>query len=305
MNISRSAIRLETAIGIILDHWKASEGIQPVDIPEYKGLQAWFWIPNLYQVIEQTFKLLITVDNGSFKKLHSLSDLYDKLSKKFQDLFDNSYASYHDVHDYLPDRNLKSFLRRADRGPNRQTGYTTWKYMPLEGFPSNQHEAPIMHIGTMIEIASVAGSILRREIILAESSSSVSTIQGRMIRSLLDQFSQLAREQLNRAQNLSHGQESSIPLNDIYYTTIKNCRDLVAANISSMIALLTSNPHGIKNPSDLEILMRICNNMTNSYKDDFLQYLIQIDKGRLVFPSVRRDPLSGDGSWLIRLTTSR
>ena len=278
-HVRGSAFRLCSAIDMIEDSWNRSDGIQRDIDREYEGIQAWIWVPNLYQLIEQSFKLLLRHKKQKSYRHHRLGTLYRHLDSEHRTILSDTYNGYRELYDYLPDDDLNSFLERADRGKGREAGYTTWRYMLLEGFPSKENETPTIHIGAMLEVSIAARDIMRREIIFNEKSNHIVPINLRIQESLVDEFNSIARRYCSRDEIQARVQNEPSLLASIHFERTKYCRDLLSRNLLWINGFVTSSPCLELNQENTKILEAICKRMMRDHKHDFLQYINRRESG--------------------------
>ena len=281
-----SAHRLYEAICMIEANWNRSEGIHPDLDPEYEAIQAWFWVPNLYQLIEQSFKLLLWHRNQTRSRIHRLSSLYCSLDCKYQTMLSDAYRSYHDLHNYLPDESLESFLRRADRGKCRETGYTTWRYMLIEEFPSQEKEIPMIHIGAMLDVLIAARQIMHTEIIRNQKITRIETIDLRLRESLIDVYNSIAIKYCSWDEIQAQVQNESGVVASDTFNRIKYCRDLLSRNLYWARDYMTSSFRLELSQENTAIMAAICKKMMEEHKHDFLQYMNRLVAGELRLPDV-------------------
>ena len=275
------AFRLCTAIDLIEESWNRSDGIRRDLIKEYEGVQAWLWVPNLYQLIEQSLKLLLQYKNQAPGPIHRLKDLYSRLDPDYTGTLDEVYIGYRDLYEYLPDKRLEAFLERADRGKGNETGYTTWRYLLLEGFPAQETESPTMHIGAMLEISVALRSIIRREIILEDKGIKPISIISRIEQSLISEFSLIATNYCSRDEIQAKVQSELAILPEIHCERMKYCRDLLLRNLFWAVGYMTSSPCLELDQENTEIMRAICERMMRDHKHDFLQYINCIEAGSI------------------------
>lgn len=279
LDATNSAFRLCAAIDMIEDSWNRSDGIQPDLDREYEGIQAWLWVPNLYQLIEQSFKLLLQHRNRGPNRKHRLSDLYRRLDCDYRTMLSNAYDGYRELYRYLPDGDLELFLERADRGKRREAGYTTWRYMLLEGFPSQENETPTVHIGAMLEISISAREIMQREIIFNKESNHIIPIIMRIRRSLFDEFNSISRKHCMQDEIQARVQNKSSTLEEIHSERIRYCQDLLSRNLYWAKGYITSSNCLKLNRENTDIMEAICTKMMRNHRHDFLQYIHCLESG--------------------------
>ena len=282
--ICNSAFRLCAAIEMIEDSWNRSDGIRPDLDPEYEGIQAWLWVPNLYQLIEQSFKLLLQHKNQNASNIHRLSDLYASLESNYRTMLDSSYCGYRELYNYLPDETLKSFLEQADRGKRRETkrpedGYTTWRYMLLEGFPSTENEIPKIHIGAMLETSIAARDIIQRDIILEGECNPIMPINLRIQSSLLEEFNSIGQKYCSRKEVQAQVLDKPGLLQKIRFERVEYCRDLLSRNLVWAYSYVKSSPCLELDQENTRIMEAICQRMKRDHKHDFLQYIQRLESG--------------------------
>ena len=119
------------------ENWNQSGGLQRDLDPDYRAVQAWMWVPNCYQLIEQSLKLLLRRKTQAESKGHRLLPLYSGLSNAHKGLLEQSYSGYFQLHPYLSEPTLESFLKCADRGKKyrgkEHEGYTNLEISASRG----------------------------------------------------------------------------------------------------------------------------------------------------------------------------
>ena len=299
-SLSAPALRSAVAIDMINDNWNESDGIRPDLDPEYEAIQGWFWVNNLYQLIEQSFKLLIQhiSQDQSPPKIHRLCDLYRRLDEAYRTMIGGAYRGYRELHDYLQDDDIESFLERADRGRGNQAGATTWKYFLFEGFPSNENEKPTIHIGAMLEISIICGRIIKSVVGLNEICEPIRPVILRIHGSLIEAFSSIEHDRCDLSEDQTGSQNQSGCLKDHHFKRIKYCRDLLDRNMFWVTRYMKSMPRPELSKGDTAILTEICDKVKAAHKHDFVHYITQLENGGLKLFDVRRRDLA-DGSYMI------
>jgi len=161
-----AAERLKIAHQIVNQLWQNAPRHQPTRTPDYDYARSWTWIPTGYQLVEQAFKLLLSIhwrippvevrdciERGSG---HDLDALFAELPAADKEAVESAYQSFVDLHDYIPLKTASDFLNAVGQG------YANWRYVLLEGWtdscgePDRRKAPPTNHIGALIEIAAVA-----------------------------------------------------------------------------------------------------------------------------------------------------
>ncbi len=164
--------RVIEAVRMTNERWNQSPDIQRDLIAEYEALQAWFWIPSCYSLVEQAIKLLwatrndIPVDDvrcelrdrlrlhsKPLSQSHNLSFIFELLPSADQSRIDSAYRAFQRLHHHIPIETANEFLEQMG------DGYTNWRYLLLEGASI----MPRTDIGAMLEIASACAAILQNE----------------------------------------------------------------------------------------------------------------------------------------------
>ena len=150
----RAVHRLAAAHQIVNRFWQDAPDIQPDYFPEYEAVQAWPWVSSSYQLLEQSFKLLVAVCRKipvsevrrelELKpgKAHHLDRLFNALEDEDHRTVIRAYAAYSRLYS-LPIENAADFLALTGRG------YTKWRYLPLEGWSwrsAEPHREPSLEI---------------------------------------------------------------------------------------------------------------------------------------------------------------
>lgn len=167
-NPTQAASRLCSVVRLLNQMWNRSGSVKPDLISDFEAAQAWIWIPNLYRCVEQMFKLMIQEksENSEYLRTHHLGSLFQSLSEHHRDSLRTCFASFLEVYSQITVSTLDEFITLVDRGENGRSGYVSWRYFPLEGFPQQQNEIPIQSVEAMFEIARMCSDILRTEVIL-------------------------------------------------------------------------------------------------------------------------------------------
>ena len=275
-----SAYRLCEAIDIVARHWNGFHRIERDIDPEIEAIHAWFWVPNLYQIIEQSFKLLLKSKSTSAGKIHRLSELYRCLDRNHRSTLDSIYRGYRELHDYLPDKDLESFLMRSDGKAGEQSGYTSWRYMPLEGLFSDEHETPTIHIGAMLEISVASRDIIEREIIYKNSeAASMSPIIVRIKEGIFDEISSIVQDYCAQNEVRSRIQNQQIRLEDVRIERLIYCRNLFLRNLVWSYGYIVSRKCLELSQENTAILEAICKRMMRDHRHDFAQYIQRLESG--------------------------
>lgn len=186
MNESESTIapanRLSSALDLLERTWHQSNGIQPDLAKDYEGIQAWFWIPNLYQCVEQMFKLMIgkNPENGKYPRGHLLHDLFQLLSDDHQNNLRTCFRYFLQIHPEIDIPTLDAFLEQIDLGKNKEPGYVSWRYFLLEGFPQDRNQIPVQSVDAMFELARMCSEIIQREFVRQEAPHALKPLQARL-----------------------------------------------------------------------------------------------------------------------------
>lgn len=161
-----AAERLKIAHQIVNQLWQNAPRHQPAGPPDYDYARSWPWIPNGYQLVEQTFKLLLSIhwrvppadvrNRLAHGSGHDLDALFAELPADDKAAVESTYESFVSLHDYIPAKTVSDFLDSVGQG------YANWRYVLLEGWTNSRSEPdprrapPTNHIGALIEIAAVA-----------------------------------------------------------------------------------------------------------------------------------------------------
>lgn len=185
----RAAIRLCSATECLSKLWHSSEGVQDDIFQDNVGVQAWIWLPNLYQIIEQMFKVMLQISKGCYPRGHRLRPLYNALPQRHKTALEIAFRSFHQLHSHIEVETIAAFLDFVDRGRSKskkknpdssEPGYVAWRYFLLEGFSDKQSEIPVNSVDAMVEIAETCNSILRDEVILGRSGIRIRPIRYRL-----------------------------------------------------------------------------------------------------------------------------
>ncbi len=166
MDLDTAAERLKIAHQIVNQLWQNAPRHQPAGPPDYDYARSWPWIPTGYQLVEQAFKLLLSIHwrvppaevRSRFKpgSEHDLDALFAELPADDKAVVESAYLSFVGLHDYIPAKTASDFLDSVGQG------YANWRYVLLEGWTDSRGEPdprkapPTNHIGALIEIAAVA-----------------------------------------------------------------------------------------------------------------------------------------------------
>ena len=161
-----AAVRLKIAHQIVNQLWQNAPRHQPAGPPDYDYARSWPWISTGYQLVEQAFKLLLSIhwcvppakvrrrlERGS---AHDLNALFAELPPDDKEAVESAYQSFVELHSYIPDKTARNFLSSVGHG------YGNWRYVLLEGWQDSRGEPdlrrapPTSHIGALIEIAAAA-----------------------------------------------------------------------------------------------------------------------------------------------------
>ncbi|MCY4560704.1 MAG: hypothetical protein OXF79_30940 [Chloroflexi bacterium] len=152
--------RLDDAHQIVNRLWQNAPDVERSCTPVYDAVQAWPWVSNGYQLIEQPLKLLLAVrqdiplddlEPPKLRKSHHLDQLFGVQEKDDQAEVSRVYKSFIDLHGYIDIPTVTQFLGSVGRG------YVKWRYMLLEGAQG----IPTNHVGALLEIAAVTISRLK------------------------------------------------------------------------------------------------------------------------------------------------
>ena len=242
-----SAIRLCSAVDLLKHNWNQSKGIQPDIIRDYEGVQAWIWIPNLYECVEQMFKLMIqtTSESNEYPLGHRLRDLFKSLSNDHRDSLSNCFASFLKTHPQIDVSTLDEFLNLVDSGKNGESGYVSWRYFLLEGLPQNQEEVPTQSVDAMLEIALMCSIILRREVILKKPSGRLETLQVRMGKKLYNAV-RSAANRYTAQENVQRELLSSGKSLEIFIDIDQSLWTLVRENLQYFLTYLCNDQFQVK-----------------------------------------------------------
>lgn len=187
-NPTQAASRLCSVVRLLNQMWNRSGSVKPDLISDYEAVQAWIWIPNLYQCVEQMFKLMIQEksENSEYLRTHHLGSLFQSLSDHHRDSLRTCFASFLEIYSQITVSTLDEFLTLVDRGENGRSGYVSWRYFPLEGFPQHQNQIPVQSVEAMFEIARMCSEILRTEVIHKEDPRPLTTLSCQIERKLHD-----------------------------------------------------------------------------------------------------------------------
>lgn len=186
INESESVIapanRLSSALDLLEKTWNQSNGIQPDLAKDYEGIQAWCWIPNLYQCVEQMFKLMIGKNSkdGKYPQGHRLYGLFQLLSDDHQSNLRSCFRHFLLIHGEIDVSTLDEFLKQIDLGKNNEPGYVSWRYFLLEGFPQERSRIPVQSVDAMFEIARMCSEIIQREFVRQEAPRRLEPLQARL-----------------------------------------------------------------------------------------------------------------------------
>ena len=285
----RPAYRISDAIELLEKAYNRSGGVVPDPAPDYEGVQAWMWVPSLYSAIEQGFKLLIQVGGMKPAYGHRLGDLYRRLSSAHKRDFDDAFAGYIELHDGIPYRAIEPFLGRVDVGARGedgrdQDGYTTWRYLLLEGFPKNEAKQPRVSIGAMLEIARAIGHILR-QLINNQDQGRFQTVIPRLDMALDGEMRQIADRDCQRPEIEEAIHEDGQDFLGHFQTSYSNTHSLIIRNIGVIIEFLSlSIRHGEPFGELTENLKRVCEFMKGSDRENYLRYCSKVREGKLSIP---------------------
>ncbi len=277
-------MRTAEAISALSKMYNKSGGVAPDMAPDYEGIQGWVWVPSAYSAIEQGLKLLIQFHTGKSGWGHRLSRLYEKLSEKHKETLDRTYEGYVELHSYIPLRTLKPFLDQLDVGARgdggRQGGYTTWRYFLLEGFPEDSARQPKVSIGAMLEVARGIRYILEDEFIRLKDEVEYPNVTRRLCRALHEEMFEMAN-------TLMEGQGGR---KDRFQSIYSGISRLITENVEYAIRFLHpgNSPHpGISRDQIPGELRKICKFMRGYDRENFFQYLVKVQEGRLEIPNYR------------------
>ncbi len=150
--------RIKSAHQIVNRLWQGSPNVHPDLVREFEAVQAWPWISNSYQLLEQSLKLLLAVRQGipvseldrRLGRSHDLNRLFAEQEDDDKEGVSRAWESFVELHHYIGVRTVRDFLGSVGGG------YVKWRYMLLEGAQS----VPANHIGALLEIAQAVISRL-------------------------------------------------------------------------------------------------------------------------------------------------
>ena len=185
---TQAARRLCSVVQLLNQTWNRSGSVKPDLVSDYEGVQAWIWIPNLYQCVEQMFKLMIQEksENSKYPSTHHLERLFQLLSDHQRDSLRTCFESFLKIYTQIDVSTLDEFLRLVDKRGNSGSGYVSWRYFPLEGFPQHQNQIPVQSVEAMFEIARMCSEVLRTEVIHKEAPRHLMTLSCQIERKLYD-----------------------------------------------------------------------------------------------------------------------
>ena len=171
---SMAVHRLGSAHTIVNRLWQNAPDIQPDVVPDFVAVQAWPWVSSGYQLIEQSFKLLLAVRRAirlselekRIRWSHDLGELFEEQQDEDRDEVSRVYESFAELHDYLTTRTARDFLDVIGKG------YGGWRYLLSEG----PQGIPQNHVGALLEVAHVVIHRLR----VSEAERPCPTVQDRI-----------------------------------------------------------------------------------------------------------------------------
>ena len=183
------------------------------------------------------------------------------------------YSGYRELHDYLPQETLQSFLEQADKGG----GYEIWRYFLREGFPSQESEVPSIHIGAMLEILLAVRHIICREIEPEWEWKPFRSIVPRIQESLFDEFESIAW----KSHSQHHVSSGSSTSEVIETDKVKVCHALFFRNLTWAYSFVRSAPCLELNKENTRIMELICGRMIRDHRHDFVQYIRRVASGTM------------------------
>lgn len=289
---SPGAWRIFDAVGLLEGAYNRSGGIVPDLAPDYEAVQRWLWVPSLYSVIEQGLKWLIQSSGEKPENVHRLSGLYDKVDCAHKRHLDEAYRGYVELHDGIPYSTLKPFLDRLDVGARGemgrdQDGYTTWRYLLLEGFPKDEDRQPRVSIGAMLEVARAIRHILNH-FLLDKDVTKFPTLIPRLHAALDEEMRGVADRYCQRPEIEVAGRGSSETWRHHFQASYSATLSQINRDIAFIIECLSPSIE-VERWEVREDLKRICEAMRDFDRENFLQYCVMVKKGRLTIPSVQFD----------------
>ena len=295
------AVRIAKATELIARSYNSTGGVKRDMIAEYEAIQAWIWIPSLYSVIEQGMKLLTQSYGTKHSRGHRLTRAFSNLNKNHGGHLANAYKAYVNLHDYIPIPTIEEFLRKLDSGQyvknKYQDGYTAWRYVLLDGFPTKRSEQPKTSIGAMIEISRAIRYILEDEFIRGGSLAKPANVTVRLWSALHNKFIRIAQGHcLNpEVQSRIQGDGS---LEEETQNSYLQSHDILVQRVDYVIDYLQGHVGSLYGPTHAGgILDELCEFMKRLDRENFLQYAIRVKQGGRAFPNSKILP-TRDGTYV-------
>ena len=109
--------------------------VTPDCAPGYKDAKAWGYVVAGYFLLEQAIKFLISVRGDPFPGSHSLSRLFDMLSKCDRKVLCEYYCDFYFAGEnarHFPISKLPAFLVELDTVENSDSGSLAWRYFLIQ-----------------------------------------------------------------------------------------------------------------------------------------------------------------------------
>ena len=298
---SPAAYRFCDALNLLEEAYNRSGGVVPDLAPDYEAVQAWLWVPSLYSAIEQGLKWLIRYGGEKPDNTHRLSGLYDEVSWDYKWHLEGAYIGYVELHEGISGcPTLKPFLDRLDvgiRGDGKeQDGYTTWRYLLLEGFPRDEDRQPRVSIGAMLEVGRAVRHILYHFILAAGEQggfqpgkvAEFQTLIPRLHRALDGEMREIADRYCQRPEIEVAVRGNSETWRHHFQASYSATLSQINRDIVFIIEYLSPSIE-VERWEVREDLKRICEAMRDLDRENFLQYCVMVKKGKLTIPSVQFD----------------
>ncbi|MCY3735736.1 MAG: hypothetical protein OXG13_05005 [Gemmatimonadaceae bacterium] len=300
---SPAAYRIGDALNLLEEAYNRSGGVVPDLAPDYEAVQQWLWVPSLYSAIEQGLKWLVRYGGKKPDRTHRLSDLYDEVSCDYKRHLDGAYMGYIELHEGMSGcPTLGLFLDRLDVGVRSETeqdqdGYTTWRYLLLEGFPRTKDKQPRVSIGAMLEIGRAIRHILFQFILSAGERAKwqpgqiapFQTLIPRLHEALNCRMREIADRYCQRPEIEEAAKRDSEAWRHHFQESYSATLFLINRDIAFLIEFLLPSIEVGERWEVPEDLKRICEAMRDFDRENFLQYCVMVKKGRLTIPSVQFD----------------
>ena len=296
---SPAAYRICDAVDLLEEAYNRSGGVVPDLAPDYEAVQQWLWVPSLYSAIEQGLKWLILYDGKKPENIHRLSSLYDEVSLVSKRYLDDAYRGYVELHDGMPYSTLKPFLDRLDVGARSesgrdQDGYTTWRYLLLEGFPKSKAKQPRVSIGAMLEVGRAIRHMLIQYILAAGEprkfqpgqAAAFQPLVPRLHEALDGEMREIADRYCQRPEIEGAVKRDSETWRHHFQASYSATLSLINRNVIFLIEALSPSIE-VERWEVREDLKRICEAMRDFDRENFLQYCLMVRKGKLTIPSVK------------------